>query len=873
MSITRFAVSGLAAFTIAAGADSYIAAGAQTDVPAPESIIGFAPCTDYKLANYEQIADYFRVLDASTERMELLEIGDTSEGRTQLMAIISSEANMQQLDRFKAIARRLAIARGLTDAQARELAADGRTVVWIDFGLHSTEVGHAQTAPLMAHRAVTDDSPEMRLIRDNVIFLLVPNMNPDGTTLVADWYMQHVGTRYERTSPPELYQKYAGHDNNRDWFMFNLVESRNIARQLYVEWFPQIIYNQHQSAPFPARIFVPPFDDPMNPNIPPLVMRGVNLVGEAITRRLDQEGKTGAISRHTYDTWWNGGMRTAPYYHNMVGILTETGHATATPAVYDPDEFPATFPDGRPTLEPTTYYPSPYLGGEWHLRDTCDYMVAASMAVLDVGAKRRQEWLYDIYQMGRDAIGAGAEEVYVIPRAQWDRGTAVKLVNVLRWGDVEIERATRAVAIGDLTYPPESFVIRGAQAFRPYLTDLLNPQVYPDQRLYPGGPPDRPYDITGWTLPMQMGVAVDRHTGVAGLPNDALVPIEWAEPGASVVATQASFGFVLDPRANDAFTVVNRLLVAGETVFRTDDDLVIESATWPPGTFVVPASDETRERIDAGARDLGLSVAALATRPTSSLTRLAPPRVGLYRGWGANADEGWTPVWCEQFEFPYETVRDDALRQGALDSYDVIILPDASYSRMLTGLGSRAAPPEYTGGMTPKGVSNLYDFVVEGGTLVTLDSAAELPIVDFGLPVRDVTTGRSETDFYAPGTVLDLEIDPTHPIGYGMPSRVAAFFARSPAFAVGNGGGGPGSDDQPEPPEGLTVVARYPNADLLRSGWLLGENVLTGEAAVVEVQVGEGRVVLIGFRAQHRGQPHGTFELLFNTLYLAAMGG
>ena len=872
MSIKRFAVSGLAALALAAGADSYIAAGAQTNVPTPESVIGFAPCTDYKLATYEQIAEYFRTLDASTDRMELLEIGETSEGRSQLMAIISSEANMQQLDRFKAIARRLATARGLNDAQARELAADGRAVVWIDFGLHSTEVGHAQTAPLMAHLAVTDDSPDMRFIRDNVIFLLVPNMNPDGTTLVADWYMRHVGTRYERTSPPELYQKYAGHDNNRDWFMFNLAESRNIARQLYVEWFPQIIYNQHQSAPFPARIFVPPFDDPMNPNIPALVMRGVNLVGEAITRRLDQEGKTGAISRHTYDTWWNGGMRTAPYYHNMVGILTETGHATATPAVYDPEDFPATFPDGRPTLVPTTYYPSPYLGGEWHLSNTCDYMVTASMAVLDVGAKRRQEWLYDIYQMGRDAIAAGDDEVYVIPHAQWDRGTAVKLVNVLRWGGVEIERATRALTIGDRTYPPDSFVVRGAQAFRPYLTDLLNPQVYPDQRLYPGGPPDRPYDITGWTLPLQMGVAVDRHTGVASLPNDALLPIEWAEHGASVVPAQAGYGLALDPRANEAFTVVNRMLAAGETVFRTDADLDIGSATWPPGAFVVPVSDGTRERLDVRARDLGLSVAALATRPTGSLTRLTPPRVGLYRGWGANADEGWTRLVLEQFEFPYETVRDETLRQGWLDGYDVIVLPDASYSRMLTGLGSRAAPPEYTGGMTPTGVSNLYDFVVEGGTLVTLDSAAELPIVDFGLPVRDVTTGRPETDFFVPGTLLDLETDPTHPIGYGMPSRAAAFFARSPAFAVGNGGGGPGNDDQPEPPEGLTVVARYPDADLLRSGWLLGENVLTGEAAVVDVRVGEGRVVLIGFRAQHRGQPHGTFKLLFNALYLGAMG-
>ena len=306
---------------LTAAALAGLAPGAQpvpSLAPTPASVMGFEPCDDYTLATYEQIAEYFRALDAASERIQVIDIGLTAEGRTQLMAVISSVANMRRLDRFKAISSRLALSRDLGDAQARELAAEGRSVVWIDFGLHSTEVAHAQTAPLVAYRAVTDDSAEMRAIRDNVIFLLVPNMNPDGTTLVADWYMEQVGTPFERTSPPQLFQKYAGHDNNRDWFMFNLAESRNIATQLYQEWFPQIVYNHHQSAPFPARIFVPPFADPMNPNIPPLVMHGVNLVCEAMTRRLDREGKTGAISRIGYDTWWNGGMRS-------VGLLPQHG--------------------------------------------------------------------------------------------------------------------------------------------------------------------------------------------------------------------------------------------------------------------------------------------------------------------------------------------------------------------------------------------------------------------------------------------------------------------------------------------------------------------------------------------------------------------
>src|SRR5438034_1988835 len=348
--------------------------------PTPQSVIGWEPCADYKLATYEQIEEYFRKLAAAAPaRMQLVDMGKTAEGRTQVLGIISSEQNIRQLGKYKDIARKLALGRDgdrrLTDEDARALALEGKAVVWIDFGLHSTEVAHGQTAPLMVYKAVTDESEEMRAIRDNVIFLLVANMNPDGTTMVASWYRENLGKPWE-SRLPELWHKYVGHDDNRDWYMMNQPETKNSARQLYFEWFPQIIYNQHQTGPFPSRIFVPPFDDPMNPNIPPLVMRGVNTVGDAMTRRLDQEGKRGAVSRIGFDTWWNGGMRTAPYFHNMIGILTETGHASATPATYDPQTFPKFFAGTTvPTLEPTTYYPSPYLGGEWHLRDSCNIML------------------------------------------------------------------------------------------------------------------------------------------------------------------------------------------------------------------------------------------------------------------------------------------------------------------------------------------------------------------------------------------------------------------------------------------------------------------------------------------------------------------
>lgn len=837
-------------------------------VPAPASVLGWEPCADYKLASYEQIADYFRKLDASSERMQLFEIGKTAEGRTQLLTVISSEANLRSLARYKTIAQRLALARGLNDDEARKLAEEGRAVVWIDFGLHSSEVAHGQTAPLLAWKVVTEESAEMRFIREHVILVLVPNMNPDGTTKYADWYMKHVGTPFENSPIPELYHKYVGHDDNRDWYMFNMPESRNIGRQLYQEWFPQIVYNQHQTGPFPARIFIPPFEDPMNPNIPPLVMRGIQTVGSAMARRFAQENKPGVVSRLQYDTWWNGGMRSAPYFHNMVGILTEAQHDSATPAVYDPKTFPRTFANGEPTLEPSTFYPMPWKGGEWHLRDTCDYMVTASMAVLDIGAKRRAEWLYDIYQMGRDAMRAGANETYVISADQWDANAAVKLVNVLRWGGVEVERATAPFSAGGKAYPAGSFLVRGAQPFRAHLTDLLSPQVYPDRRLYPGGPPERPYDITGWTLSYQMDVKVDH---VAEVVSAATQPIAaFASIRAGRVSGAAKAAYVIDPRANEAFIAVNRLLKSGESVSRTASALRVGDADWPPGAFVVAVGGATHARVEALANTLGLNIAGLEQFPPQT-TVVGAPKVGLYQAWGGNMDEGWTRWLLEQFEFGYATVHDQDLRAGDLrGKYDVIVLPDATYEQMLSGLRPGSMPEEYVGGMTPRGVANLYEFVTLGGTLVAMDRATSLPIEAFGLPVRDVTAGRPESEFFVPGTILRVSVDPSQPVAYGMPADAAAFFVNSPAFQVIDARNRfEGWINRPAKlPVGVTVIARYPQKDLLMSGWILGEPVLHNRAAVIDATVGKGRIVLLGFRTQHRGQPHGTFRLLFNSVLL-----
>ncbi|GIF72584.1 hypothetical protein Asi02nite_21020 [Asanoa siamensis] len=827
-------------------------------IPKPESTLGFVPCTDYKLATYEQIAEYYRKLDAASDRMKLMEIGRTSEGRPQLMAVVSSEKNLQEknLRRYKDISVRLSQGDKLPDSVARNLAKEGKTIAWVDFGIHSTEVAGHQTAPQFAYDLVTSETPEAREVRDNVVTLLVPNVNPDGGTKVADWYRKNLGGPYQDAGFPELYQKYAGHDNNRDWYMFNLRETQNVGRQLFHEWLPQMMHNVHQTAVFPARISIPPYEDPLNPNINPQVVRGVNLIGDAMGQRLDREGKVGALARQSYDIWWNGGARTAPYYHNQIGILTETAHASATPRVYDPKDFPATFADGTSTSQPSVFYPSPWKGGEWHLSQSCAYIVSASWAMLRQASDDREGWLYGAYQMARDGARNGGSTTYVIPADQADFPTATKLVDKLRWNNIQVERALSSFTVDGRTYPAGSYVVREAQPYRAAVLDLLNPQVYPDRRLYPGGPLEPPYDITGYTLSFQMGVTVDKLDQAVRV-NTASV--DWPKAPAGTVTGAPRHSYALDPRVNDSSTAVNSLLAAGEQVWRSGGEVTTRTGKLPAGTFLVKADRGTGDRVTGLARQLGLSIAAVDAAPTG-LSELKAPRIGLYDGFN-NYDEGWTRYVLEQFKFGFQRLDNAGVRAGDLKSrFDTIVLPDATYNSMRNGRAAGSLPAEYTGGMTDAGVANLKTFVEAGGTVVTLNRAAQLPIQAFGVPVKDVSAGVEETTYNIPGSVLNLGTDANDPVASGFAPTTAAFVSDSPVFQVNEGA------------QGVSVAATWPTTNILKSGFLLGEDLIGGKPAVVTSKLGQGEVVMIGFKPQHRAQSHGTYRFLFNAMYLGGQG-
>ena len=793
-------------------ADSKRAAKAVA-VPTPDSVFGFAPGADYHLADYEQMTKYFQALAAASPRIKLQQIGKSGYGRDMFIAIISSEDNIKNLDRYRSIVKQLASGT-IDEHTAHDLSKQGKAIVWIDGGLHATEVAGAQQSPLIAYRVLSEDSEEMRRIRNDVILVLCPVINPDGLDIVAHWYAKNYNTPYETAPNIELWNRYVGHDNNRDWYSFNTIESRNVAHLLYYEYFPQIVYNQHQTAPYPARIIVPPYDDPMNPNIPPEVMRGVNLVGSAMAFRFANEHKSGVISHMSFDTWWNGGMRTAPYYHNMIGILTETAGflaGYASPGYASPDSLPKAFPNGVSAREPSTFYPDPWKGGWWRLRDSVDYMVTGDMAILDIASRRKDQWLFDFWRMNHEQIDLGKKGgpyAYVLTTDQHDRTATGDMLFSLQTGGVQIQEATQAFTVGNKSYPAGTIVLPAGQPYRPFLIDLMEAQHYPDLRVSPGGPPKRPYDMTGWTLPMQMGVEVERV------------------------------------------------------------DTPIEIATKP------------------------LTV----TEPEHHLSEHIG-RVGLYVSWVANMDAGWTQWVFDRYGIHYDVLHDADLRRGELhNKYDVVVIPDQSPNAILHGWQPGSPPsgpfasefgrslppeqrPEYSGGVGLEGALALKQFVEDGGQLVAMGNASDFAIQQFGLPARNLLAGVSPSSFYAPGSLLRIDVDPNLPETKGMQPKSVAFFVDSDAFQLWDPKPPSGPlryevDDKPKPDpmqqlgdhDGIRVLATYAKSKPLMSGWLLGEDHVTGKVAAASLPMGKGRVVLIGFRCQFRGQSENTFPLLFNSL-------
>jgi hypothetical protein len=896
------------------------------NVPSPKQHFGFSPGEDYKLATYTQTAAYFRKIAENSDRVRLVDIGLTEEGRSQFMMIVSSPENINKLHHYKEISQKLARAENISEPEARSMAMEGKAVVWIDGGLHATEtVGSHQLIETIWQLVSRKDAETLRILND--VIILAAHANPDGQELVSGWYMRNADTLKRSFSLlPRLYEKYAGHDNNRDFYMMNLKETQNISRQLYVEWLPQVVYNHHQAGPAGSVVAGPPSRDPFNYQISPLVITGIDALGAAMVNRLNAEGKPGYTQRggSVFSTWYNGGLRTTSYFHNMIGLLTEIiGHPT-----------PSSIPLVPSRLLPSGNTPFPVMPQKWNFRKSIDYSVSLNYAILDYASRNREHLLYNIYCMGINSIKAGSRDNwtiypkrvealteafkndpkskkssdsraetgretpdtlplkyfqallrdssmrdprgYIIPADQPDFPTAVKFVNSLVRSGISVRRATADFSVGGSRYLEGSFIVKANQAFRPHILDMFEPQDHPNDFLYAGGPPVKPYDIAGWTPVFSMGVQFKRVLEEFDGPFEPIPYGEIQSPPGRFPGSSPAAGYILDARCNNSFVAVNDLIHSGAAVYRVKSQP--DKSQWAEGSFFVAGSRKTRQTLDRLANELGIKVLAVSGRPAVLSQKLSDLRIGIWDTYGGSIPSGWLRWIMEQHHFGYKSIYSREINAGSLKKmYDVLVfvsgaIPPYSPSKSSTSADTtdiNDIPSEfrYQWGKisTDSSIVAIREFMEAGGNVVTIGRSTSLAY-HLKLPVRNALvelnkgreTSLSSDKYYIPGSILRVNINNAQPSGWGMPSEADVFFDSSPVFSL-----------SPEAAIGGKVIplAWFGMDSPLRSGWAFGSGYLQNGVAAFEAKVGLGKLIAFGPEITFRAQTCGTFKLMFNQFY------
>ena len=814
--------------------------------PTPSEFLKMPIGADRTLADYRQITAYFRALAAASPRVEVVSAGKSTLGEELIMAVVSSEANLKNQKRIREISRKLSDPRGLSKGEIDALVKEGKVVLLVTCNIHASEIGSTQMAMEWAHALATAEDAATKKRLDDVVLLLVPSLNPDGQMMETEWYRKNLGTKYEGSRLPWLYHHYVGHDNNRDWYMLTQKETKGVSRAVYHDWFPQVWLDEHQMGWNGPRIFVPPYSEPVDPDIHPLVWREVNLIGSNMALRLEQEKKAGVIYAYAFDAYWIGGTKNTAWWKNISGLLTEVASAKlATPVFVEETELSGQGRKGLVEYGAQTNFPNPWPGGWWRLRDIMDYERIASDALLEVCSERRGDFLRDIAERSLAAISkAGPKEAYRVPAAQRDPASALLLSRLMDEHGVEV----RAARNGDVWIPL-------AQPYGPFVREMMEPQRYPEVKLVPGKEIVFPYDVAAWTLPLMLGVTVEK----GELPDD-LGPFDPAPAKASAI--KMARAYALDGGSPESAKAVSAALKAGGSVRRSKGD----------GTFWL---DQKGRAGAAGiAAAVGLKLKGAAEPPANETVAVKAPRVGLYKPWTASMDEGWTRFVLEEYGFAPKSLDNKAIRAGKLgESFDVVVLADMDREVIATGKPKREEgenryfaelPPEYQGGLEKEGAAALKAFVEGGGTIVGLGGSTAYLLSELNVPVRNVLARAKRDDFSCPGSLLRARVLPGHPVTRGLPAETALFVDQPIAFQTSL----PGAELE------RWVLASYPaeGRDILLSGWIHGEEKLTRKAAAVATTYGKGKVVLLGFRAQQRAQTHATYPFLFNSLWWSTEG-
>jgi hypothetical protein len=869
----RLAVIALALLAVSSGRMI-----AQQAVPHPDQFFGFKIGSDGELARYPKILEYFQLIAKQTNRVKYEELGKTTMGNSYPLLRISSPENLAKFDRLVEINRRLADPRGLSEAEAAKLAAEGKPFYFIFATIHSTEVSNGQAIIHIVHKLATENNPQIREILDNSVVLMVPSQNPDGQVLVIDHWYKTRGTPLQRVYP-DLYHKYAGHDDNRDWFMFTQKETRMNIELVQNKYKPIITHDMHQQGGGGSRIFVPPFTEPFDPNMHPLLRIQQSTVGQAMAHALLSEGKEGVAWRENYDMW--SPARQYMVYHGQPRILTEI----ASSSLADPVKSP----NGRPLgpQESRDYFPVPYSKDTWTLGQQVDYGITAALAGMTEVAKYGRNWLMNFYRVNRDmANGTPGKYAFVVPADQRDAYGLYEMLDILQFGEVEIHRATAAFTANGKQYPAGSFVIKTAQPYGGFANTMLSKQVYPDLRMFPGGPPEPPYDVTGHTLWMLTGVKVDE---VASAFDAPLELVKKVAPMAATVAAKPKAAYLIGPESYGTFKMVAQLQKANVPVYRASKTF----DKYAPGTWVIPSTAASQPIVEKYGKELGITIAGVDAAPSVEGERLKPnTKVGLYKA-ANNMPAGWNMWMLEQYGINHEVMKSQDFAGDLNAKYDVIMLPSGTTkARLVNGLNAKTNDPAEFGwafGIGDAGWANLKKFVENGGTLLAVGTAVEtardlldLPIESAlprraappagtaaGDPLRDAFTSPArlmqtlrdrvadpQSLFYCPGSLLNNEFDPNHPIAWGMPAAWPVFFDDDQAYRLRPGFG-----------VDARVVSRYPRENVLASGWLLGEEYLKDQANILSFKVGKGNVVTYGSQIDFRAQPRATWKLIFNGIF------
>ncbi len=829
------------------------------NITSPEDFFGFQMGADRKLARWDKIVDYFNLVERESDRIKVYNMGPSSEGHPFLIVLITSPENIANLDHLQMVNKKISNPKNLGKDQLDKFVEEGKAVIFQSMSLHASEVGGTQMAPELTYDMLTRNDKETKRILDNVLYFMIPCFNPDGEVMITDWYNETVGTEYEGLSMPFLYHKYTGHDNNRDGDYLNLIESRYTAKAMYVDWPPQAYIDHHHMGSYGARFYVPPYCDPIRPYADPLVWREISWYGAHIAYKLEEEGFQGILNAAQFSGWGHFGWHWVTPFHNIAGMLTESaGVNLATPIYIHPEQLRAdtrAFPD----YEAQSTFPNPWQGGWWHLRDIVEQQKSAAWSLLDLAARNKETVLETAYLKAKNQTQRGAEgdiKTLVIPRGQHDDLTAVKMINILLQSGIEIRKANADFKVGAMSYKKGSYVISLAQPKMGLLKNLLMETHYADNSWTRAADdsPIRPYDLATHTMAEFMGVEVDnKKVNIVG----DFSMVNFPEKVKAEVAI-GSNGYIVDGRQNNAFKAVSLLIDKGVKVKRMD----AKFKTNRPGDFIIDKANE--DVLNDVANETGVNFMALNEKPSAENHQVKRGRVGLFQRYdGGNMDEGWTRLCFENFAIPYKTLMSTEVRKGDLNKkWDVIVIPNDSPSG-ITGVypkGGRRTPekyPEkYESGVGKDGGKMLKEFVRNGGTLVALGSSFEYVVDEFDLKVRNITSGIPSKEFFCPGSTVKVKFDNTDPLAYGMPDEGLVMFNYSPAFEIV-----PSRTNAD-----YKTIVRYQDKDLLKSGWLIGEDNIAKKPGMIVTTYGKGKVVLIGFRVQHRNQMDGTFKLLFNTI-------